>query len=112
MWNRAKTDCASPVDQTQAAVEQACNGRSDCLARPRNTADPCPNIYKYLTVKYTCELPSVDAPNLAVGCDGDVMQLSCPAPHRIKVRNVACFLNDRSIFLAFVLVSVRSFNTH
>ncbi|XP_057292266.1 L-rhamnose-binding lectin CSL3-like [Hydractinia symbiolongicarpus] len=66
-----------------AKVSDVCNGRRSCSVYASNKVfgDPCPGVYKYLAVRYTCVLP----PRSNQACERRKLNLLCPAGFKILI---------------------------
>ncbi|KAK7930451.1 hypothetical protein WMY93_006846 [Mugilogobius chulae] len=86
------TNCVLSVTERAA---QICNGRNSCSIRASNSrfGDPCGGTYKYLKIGYvcnnTCDLTSV-------GCEHDIVSLSCDQGQVIDVTSASYGRRDSS----------------
>lgn len=66
-----------------AKVSGVCNGRRSCSVHATNKVfgDPCPGVYKYLAVRYTCVSP----PRSKTACEHRKLILLCPPGFKILI---------------------------
>ncbi|CAD5116778.1 DgyrCDS5627 [Dimorphilus gyrociliatus] len=65
-------------------IRKACNSKRQCTILAKNTlfGDPCPGIFKYLKIAYTCQNDA----KTKTACEHKVLKLACPAGRKIAVR--------------------------
>nr|CAH0110399.1 unnamed protein product [Daphnia galeata] len=64
-----------------------CNGQSSCVVPATNSffGDTCPNVFKYLQIKYHCETLTPSEIVESFTCEWESKMLSCPSGKTINV---------------------------